>query len=183
MCVCVCVCVLRLYRTISIWDGKDGACLKYVNIPGNHSGIKVCLCHVFNQPYTLSSIQCTMYMQFCNDFTVHVYTCTYTVLSYHSLKPPFYSTLRYNSPITACLSCHTLILTCTHFPILPCSIPPQALSRSKYSETLLVLYGQYSSIHILDSSSLDTLCTLRSSCKPNWNIQITFLLNPEKKGG
>ena len=24
---------------------------------------------------------------------------------------------------------------------------------------------------------------LRSSCKPNWNIQISFLLNPEKKGG
>ena len=33
---CVCVC-----RTVSVWDGKDGACLKYVVIPGSHSGIKV----------------------------------------------------------------------------------------------------------------------------------------------
>ena len=59
---------------------------------------------------------------------------------------------------------------------------PQALSRSKYSETLLVLYGQYSSIFILDSSSLDTLCVLRSSCKPNWNAQISFVVSPDKKG-
>ena len=82
------------------------------------------------------------------------------------------------------------LVVCLIFPhhsIPPYSIPPfpfhQALSRTKYSETLLVLYGQYSSIFILDSSSLDTVCVLRSSCKPNWNIQISFLLNPEKKGG
>ena len=58
----------------------------------------------------------------------------------------------------------------------------QALSRSKYSETLLVLFGQYSSILILDSNSLETVCTLRSGCKPNWNAAISFLLNPDKKG-
>ncbi|CAI8021220.1 WD repeat-containing protein 7 [Geodia barretti] len=83
--------------TVSVWDGKDGACLKYIVIPGSHTGIK-------------------------------------------------------------------------------------ALSRTKYSETLLVLYGRYSSIHILDAISLDTLCVLRSSCKPNWNAQISFLISPEKKG-
>ncbi|CAI8021219.1 WD repeat-containing protein 7 [Geodia barretti] len=82
--------------TVSVWDGKDGACLKYIVIPGSHTGIK-------------------------------------------------------------------------------------ALSRTKYSETLLVLYGRYSSIHILDAISLDTLCVLRSSCKPNWNAQISFLISPEKK--
>ena len=69
----------------------------------------------------------------------------------------------------------------THSPILPFPFH-QALSRSKYSETLLVLYGQYSSIYILDSTSLETVCMLRSGCKPNWNAHITFLLNPEKKG-
>ena len=79
--------------------------------------------------------------------------------------------------------CMYMSLTCTHiYSILSIPIPHQALPRSKYSETLLVLYGQYSSIFILDSTSLDTLCVLRSSCKPNWNSHITFLINPEKKG-
>ena len=46
-----------------------------------------------------------------------------------------------------------------------------------------MLFGQYSSIFILDSNSLETICTLRSGCKPNWNAAISFLLNPDKKGG
>ena len=39
--VCVCVCVCSAHRTVSVWDGKDGACLKYTVISGHHSGIKV----------------------------------------------------------------------------------------------------------------------------------------------
>lgn len=47
----VCTCgdahmVCCVLSTVSLWDGKDGACLKFVNVSRSrkHSGIKVCVC-------------------------------------------------------------------------------------------------------------------------------------------
>eukprot|EP00731_Ephydatia_muelleri_P017776 Em0010g874a len=61
--------------TVSLWDGKDGACLKYAKIPGKHRGIKCLLrvryqecliaCHgrynsiLVLHPYTLETL-CTL---------------------------------------------------------------------------------------------------------------------------
>ena len=37
------------------------------------------------------------------------------------------------------------------------NLPIQALSRNRYSETLIALYGRHSSIYILDSNSLEVI--------------------------
>ena len=55
--ICIHVCNIHNYgyiyiSTVSVWDGKDGACLKYVCIPGNHTGIKVRHPNVPNLPFT-----------------------------------------------------------------------------------------------------------------------------------
>ncbi len=44
--------------------------------------------------------------------------------------------------------CHAMYLYC-HVTI------SQSLPRAKYSDTLLVLYGKYSEVYILDSETLD----------------------------
>lgn len=82
--------------TICLWDGKEGSCLRYVNIPGHHTGIK-------------------------------------------------------------------------------------ALSRQKYGESLIALYGMYSCIYILDSTTLEVICTLKAAHNPNWNAQICFISNVERR--
>ena len=62
------------------------------------------------------------------------------------------------------------------------SLLPQSLPRSKQADTVIALYGQYSYVTLLDSNSLEVLCTLRSSHAPNWTASIAFLSNIEKKG-
>ncbi len=58
----------------------------------------------------------------------------------------------------------------------------QSLPRSKQADTVIALYGQYSHVTLLDSNSLEVLCTLRSSHAPNWIASVAFLSNIEKKG-
>ena len=80
------------YSMVSLWDGKDGACLKYLKTyASQQTGLKV----------------------------------------------------------------KTMWQSCDLLCIYDMNLVIQALSRNRYSETLIALYGRHSAIYILDSNSLE----------------------------
>ena len=114
----------------------------YVHFPYMHS---TCIFHTFIlSAFFHTCILCA----FSRAFSIHAFYVHFPYIHSTCVFPYIYST---------CIVC-----TCgpfiTNVLFTYCLLQP--LLRSKYSETLIVLYGQYNNVYILDSNTLEVQSTV-----------------------